>query len=120
MSTHTPHNFEGADIVLRTPLSKGFRVHRAVLYVESPVFETLASEVPILLDELDILLHLIYPIAIPGPSYLRNSAPSIRISISDLKKPDVFIDLLCTDYYASISASSPSRLLLPHNLPTVE
>jgi len=81
MTTDTPYNFEDADIVLRTPLSKGFRVHRAVLSAASPIFETLTAEVPEPdeLDrdalpevdvkegpeDLDILLRLIYPTIMP-------------------------------------------------------
>ena len=81
MTADTPYNFEDADIVLRTPLSKGFRVHRAVLSAASPLFETLTAEVPEPdeLDrdalpevdvtegpeDLDILLRLIYPTLMP-------------------------------------------------------
>lgn len=81
MPTDKPYDFEDADIVLRTPLSKGFRVHRAVISTASSVFETLTdgapepdelgagtlpevdvNEAP---EDLDLLLRLAYPGIMP-------------------------------------------------------
>jgi len=83
MSSDQAYDFDDADIVLRTPRSKGFRVHRGVLSVASPVFRILVGDVlkPSPEDEekgalpeidvedapedMDLLLRLIYPITLP-------------------------------------------------------
>jgi len=86
MSSDKAYDFDDADIILRAPRSKGFRVHRSVLSVSSPVLRALVAEVPkaSLEDEekgdlpeinvedapedVDLLLRLIYPI-IPSPKF---------------------------------------------------
>lgn len=85
MSSDHAYDFDDADIVLRTPRSKGFRVHKTVLSVASPVLRTLIAEAPkapsedekgelpeIDVDDapedLDLLLRLIYPIT-PPPKF---------------------------------------------------
>ena len=83
MSSEIAYDFDDADIILRTPRAKGFRVHKAVLSVASPVLRALVAEVPkpspddeekgalpeINLEDapedLDLLLRLIYPITMP-------------------------------------------------------
>lgn len=86
MSSEKPYDFEDADIVLRTHRSKGFRVHRSVLSVASPVLRALVAEAPKTSPEddekgelpevnvedapedLDLLLRLIYPVT-PSPKF---------------------------------------------------
>ena len=85
MSSERAHDFDDADIVLRTPRSKGFRVHRSVLSVASPVLRALVAEAPKISPEdekvelpeidvddapedMDLLLRLIYPIT-PPPKF---------------------------------------------------
>lgn len=86
MSSDKAYDFDDADIVLRTPRSKGFRVHRSVLSVASPVLRALVAEAPksapedeekselpeIDVDDapedLDLLLRMIYPIT-PPPKF---------------------------------------------------
>ncbi|KAF9785090.1 hypothetical protein BJ322DRAFT_1061274 [Thelephora terrestris] len=83
MSSEKAYDFDDADIVLRTPRSRGFRVHRSVISVASPVLRSLVAEAPKVSSEdeekgdlpeinvedapedLDLLLHLIYPITPP-------------------------------------------------------
>ena len=83
MSSDQAYDFEDADIILRTPRSKGFRVHKSVLSVTSPVLRDLVADVPKpsaedeekgTLPELDVedppedmdlFLRLIYPITMP-------------------------------------------------------
>ena len=83
MSSDKAYDFDDADVILRTPRSKGFRVHRGVLSVASPVLRTLMADIPKLSSEdeekgllpeidvedspedLDLLLRLIYPIVLP-------------------------------------------------------
>lgn len=83
MDPDKAYDFDDADIILRTPRSKGFRVHKAVLSVASPVLRSLVANVPKLSaddeekgalpeidmedapEDLDLLLRLIYPITIP-------------------------------------------------------
>ena len=82
MPTDKPYDLKDADIILRTPLSNGFRVHRAVLSSVSSVLETLTENVqePDDLDgatlpevdvdkapeDLDLLIRLVYPNIIPS------------------------------------------------------
>lgn len=86
MSSDKAYDFDDADIVLRTPRSKGFRVHKSVLSVASPVLRALVADAPkpspedeklgelpeIDVDDapedLDLLLRLIYPIT-PPPKF---------------------------------------------------
>ena len=86
MSSEKAYDFDDADIVLRTPRSKGFRVHRSVLSVASPVLREIVAEAPKVSSEdeekgelpeinvedapedLDLLLRLIYPIT-PPPKF---------------------------------------------------
>lgn len=85
MNSDQAYDFDDADIVLRTPRSKGFRVHKTVLSVASPVLRILVAEAPkspsedekgelpeIDVDDapedLDLLLRLIYPIT-PPPKF---------------------------------------------------
>lgn len=84
MSSDQAYDFDDADIVLRTPRAKGFRVHRSVLSVASPVLRALVAEVPKVSEDekgelpeinvddapedLDLLLRLIYPIT-PPPKF---------------------------------------------------
>jgi len=85
MTSDKAYDFDDADIVLRTPRSKGFRVHRSVLSVASPVLRALVAEVPTTPlkgekgelpevdvddapEDLDLLLRLIYPIT-PPPKF---------------------------------------------------
>ena len=80
-----PFDFDDADIVLRTPRSKGFRVHRNTLSVASPILRDLVADAPeaslddddrdlpeINVDDapedLDLMLRLIYPIT-PPPKF---------------------------------------------------
>ena len=83
MSSDKAYDFDDADIILRTPRAKGFRVHRGVLSVASPVLRIIFAEVPkpsaedeekgVLPEidvedapeDLDLLLRLIYPITLP-------------------------------------------------------
>ena len=83
MNSDKAYDFDDADIILRTPRAKGFRVHKAVLSVASPVLRALVADVakPSGDDEekgtlqeidmedapedLDLLLRLIYPITMP-------------------------------------------------------
>ena len=81
MTSDKSCDFDDADIVLRTPRAKGFRVHRTVLSVASPVLRDLVADAPkdekgelpeIDVDDapedLDLLLRLIYPIT-PPPKF---------------------------------------------------
>ena len=81
MPADKTYDFKDADIILRTPLSKGFRVHKAVLSSASSVFEKLTEGLPepdildkatipeVDVDEapedLDLLLRLVYPNIMP-------------------------------------------------------
>jgi len=83
MSSDKAYDFDDADIILRTPRSKGFRVHRSILSVASPVLRNLVAEVPKLSTEdedkgvlpeidvedspedMDLFLRLIYPVVLP-------------------------------------------------------
>jgi len=83
MSSDKAYDFDDADIILRTPRSKGFRVHKGVLSVASPVLRDLLVDAvkPSTEDEekgalpeinledapedLDIFLRLIYPNVLP-------------------------------------------------------
>jgi len=83
MTSDKAYDFDDADIILRTPRSKGFRVHRSILSVSSPVLRELVADVPksspededkgvlpeIDVDDspedLDLFLRLIYPIVLP-------------------------------------------------------
>ena len=83
MSSDKAYDFDDADIILRTPRSRGFRVHRSVISVASPVLRKLVEDAPKpspedeekgLLPEidvedspgdLDLLLRLVYPIVLP-------------------------------------------------------
>lgn len=85
MTSDKAYDFDDADIILRTPRAKGFRVHRSVLSVASPVLRALVAEAPKTPPEdekgelpeinvedapedLDLLLRLIYPIT-PPPKF---------------------------------------------------
>ena len=83
MTSDKAYDFDDADVILRTPRSKGFRVHRSILSVASPVLRNLVAEVPkpspededkgVLPEidvedspeDLDLFLRLIYPIVLP-------------------------------------------------------
>jgi hypothetical protein len=83
MGSDKAYDFEDADIILRTPRSKGFRVHKSVLSVASPVLRDLVADVLKLspedeekgvlpeidvddsAEDLDLFLRLIYPITLP-------------------------------------------------------
>jgi len=83
MSSDKAYDFEDADIILRTPRSRGFRVHKGVLSVASPILRNLVADAPKLSTEdeekgalqeidvedapgdLDIFLRLIYPGVLP-------------------------------------------------------
>jgi len=83
MSSDKAYDFDDADIIIRTPRSKGFRVHRSILSVASPVLRDLVTEVPKLSSEdedkgalpeidvedspedMDLFLRLIYPVVMP-------------------------------------------------------
>ena len=83
MSSDKAYDFDDADIILRAPRSKGFRVHKAVLSVASPILRTLVADVPKpstddeekgalpeievedAPEDMDLLLRLIYPITMP-------------------------------------------------------
>lgn len=83
MSSDKAYDFDDADIILRTSRSKGFRVHRSILSIASPVLRNIVAEVPKPSPEdeekgalpeidvedspedVDLLLRLIYPIILP-------------------------------------------------------
>jgi len=83
MSSDKGYDFDDADILLRTPRSKGFRVHRSILSVASPVLRNLVADVPKVSpddedkgvlpevdvedspEDLDLFLRLIYPVVMP-------------------------------------------------------
>ena len=83
MTSDKAYDFDDADIILRTPRAKGFRVHRAVLSVASPILRAHLADVAKLSaddeekgslpeidmedapEDLDLFLRLIYPITMP-------------------------------------------------------
>ena len=82
MTSDKAYDFDDADIVLRTPLSKGFRVHKSILSVASPVLRALVAgalkpssedqkdalpeiDIEDAPEDVDLLLRLIYPITLP-------------------------------------------------------
>jgi hypothetical protein len=83
MATDKAYDFEDADITIRTPCSKGFRVHKDILSIASPTLKILVEgaveharedyESGILpeidlddaAEDVDFLLRLIYPIPLP-------------------------------------------------------
>ncbi|KAF9645864.1 hypothetical protein BDM02DRAFT_3130769 [Thelephora ganbajun] len=88
MTSDKAYDFDDADIVLRTPRSRGFRVHKSVLSVASPVLRALVADaskpppkdeegdalpevdVDDAPEDLDLLLRLIYPITYPPKSHV--------------------------------------------------
>jgi hypothetical protein len=84
MGTDKAYGFEDADVIVRTPCSKAFPVHKGLLSVASPVFRdmvaALSSPSRLTLDDdeslpeidvddaaedMDFFLRLIYPIPLP-------------------------------------------------------
>ena len=111
MGSDKAYDFDDGDIILRTPRSKGFRVHKTVLSVASPVLRELVVDVPKLSpdeeekdvlpevdvedspEDLDIFLRLIYPIILP-PKFEDFDTLSRAFTILQKYKVDGVLELL--------------------------